>query len=242
MMIQTDDKRNQQDYALAQLLVHAPRNSAGENNGGNYGEEATTEELAMLAEGKLDAARREQILNQLNDNTALYETWMMLQEFTQCDPALALQKNDQESSQEEADPTPTIQRQVQKPPTLVEKITEWFSELFSWQGAFATSFGIALGAVFMMQAGIDDGTGYEADLKHGIAIHAPMEAPQKASIDKVDVLQNATKQLSSSEISHVEIVSVESSTVHFRVTLVNGEELLDSYEINLNQNSSESNE
>ena len=60
-MNNSNDKSSRQDHALAQLLVHAPRASTDEP-----GPKVSMEELAMLAEGKLNGQRREQVLLQLS--------------------------------------------------------------------------------------------------------------------------------------------------------------------------------
>ncbi len=206
MTNETTEKQNQKDHALAQLLIHAPRNNAG-----GYGAEVTLEELALLNEGKLSEQRREQVLGQLDSNPALYEIWQGSQEMASHAESLNLEAS-----------TEANRTSKQAAPSLLEQISHFLSDLFSWQGAFATSFGIALGVILMSQTGLDSSNS-DSDFGQGIAMQAPIQAPQKASTDHVGSI--APTQ----EIAKVEVLRIEGNTVHLKVILTTGEEINETY-------------
>jgi len=214
MKAKLDEQHKIQDHALAQLLVHGPHGC--EDNIQTTSAEVSIEELALLSEGKLDKRRREEVIGQLNDNQALYETWLSLQELLQSD-AVVVDKHI----------TEPVLISGQKALSLVDRISGWFSELFSWQGAFATSFGVALGAILMTQITLETNEP-DSKLKQGIAIHAPLQAPQKASIEETEVLDKQ-QQMLDTEISHVEVLRIEGNTVYFELTLKTGEVISESY-------------
>ena len=204
MMNEITEKQNRRDHALAQLLVHAPRNNAGS------GAEVSIEELAMLSEGKLSEQRRQEVLGQLDSNPALYETWQA---------SLEMAEYAQSVQPESVSESKSIAKQAR--PSLVEQISHFVSDLFSWQGAFATSFGIALGVLLVSQTGLNSEN--DPDMGQGIAMHAPLQAPQKASIEQVGVT-DATQ-----DITKVEVIRIEGNTVHLEVTLATGEVLSETY-------------
>ena len=199
------DKQNRQDHALAQLLVHAPRNNSRDEK-----LEVGMEELAMLTEGKLSEQRREEVIGQLDSNPLLYETWLASQEMAQQVECL----NAEIASEHDV----TVKSKFA---ALLDGIGHFLSDLFSWQGAFATSFGIALGVTLVSQNSFDNTN--DQELGQGIAIHAPIESPQKSSIGRVGLKETTP------EIVNIEVIRIEGNIVHLKVILITGEELIETY-------------
>jgi hypothetical protein len=115
----------------------------------------------------------------------------------------------------------TVSAAAPKTTSLITQISQFLSDLFSWQGAFATSFGIALGVILASQSGLDSAN--DPDMGQGIAMHAPLKTPQKASIEHVGVIDAAQ------DIAKVEVTRIEGDTVHLTVTLMTGEVLSEIY-------------
>jgi len=202
------EKQNRQEHALAQLLVHAPS-----NNSVGDGPEVTLEELAMLTEGKLNEQRRQEVLGQLDSNPMLYETWTASQEMAQQAESLSIT-------------TASEPKTIVKPDaiSLIDQITHFLSDLLSWQGAFATSFGIALGVILVSQSGLDSAN--DPDIGQGIVMHAPVDSPQKASVEQLDT---KTASVMTPEIANIEVIRVEGNTVYLKVTLNTGEVIEETY-------------
>jgi len=202
------EKQNRQEHALAQLLIHAPRNNAIGD-----GPEVTLEELAMLAEGKLNEQRRQEVFGQLDSNPLLYETWTASQEMAQQAESLSTKTASELKITLKPDAT-----------SLIDQISHFLSDLFSWQGAFATSFGIVLGVILVSQSGLDSAN--DPDIGQGIVMHAPMDSPQKASVDQVDTIVSTD---TTPEITNIEVIRIEGNTVHLKVTLSTGKKLNETY-------------
>jgi len=224
-MTKLNENPNRQESALAQLLVHAPLNNDASEN---HGAKASMEELALLTEGKLDEARRKEVVGQLSRDQVLYESWLTLQEL--------LQKED--SVVESTEQTAPVFRQSkdfkENKVSIIEQVQNWFNELFSWQGAFATSFGLVLGVVFVTQLGIETHDDFESDVGNAIALHAPIQAPQKADMEQVNSrvlvtqltgVQVTNVQVANVQVTAAEIISIEGNTVEFELTLSTGEVL-----------------
>ena len=208
----TNQKPNQQDHALAQLLVHAPQNHEKD-----AGPDASLEELAMLTEGKLDAQRRQEVLQQLDARPELYETWLGSQ-------ALAHEAELVEQHRLED----TIKEVTKRNPPLIEQITRFIHDLLSWQGVFATSFGLVLGVALISYTSQEKPSYEDINSSKGIAIHAPLQAPQKASIDEVTYDDNPL-QKPQSDIESIEVTGIKGKTVQLSVTLSTGEVIEDTY-------------
>jgi len=225
-MTKLNENQNRQESALAQLLVHAPLNNDASEN---HGAKASMEELALLTEGKLDEARRKEVVGQLSRDQVLYESWLTLQEL--------LHKEDSV-----VESTAPVSRQSkafkENKVSIIEQAQNWFNELFSWQGAFATTFGLVLGVVFVTQLGIETHDDIESDVGNAIALHAPIQAPQKADMAQVNSrvlvtqltgVQVTNVQVANVQVTAAEIISIEGNTVEFELTLSTGEVLNQSH-------------
>jgi len=231
-MTELNENQNRQDSALAQLLVHAPLNN---DESENDGAKVSLEELALLAEGKLDEGRRKEVVGQLSSDQVLYESWLTLQELLQTEDG-TVESTQAESVNASLNNKATRQNKVIKENkvlkenkvSIIEQVQNWFNDLFSWQSAFATSFGLVLGVVFVTQLGYESHDDFESDVGNGIALHAPIQTPQKANMDQVNSIELATLA-SGVKVSDAEIISIKGNTVHFKLTLSTGEILNQTY-------------
>ncbi|KZY44058.1 MULTISPECIES: hypothetical protein [unclassified Oleiphilus] len=155
-MNEIEEKKSRLDHALAQLIVHAPDGAKQA-----LGPEASLEELAALAEGKLSKTRKHQIYGQFENNQNLYETW------------LAMDVPQEQMSSEKAESQATR-------PSRIEMLTAWFAELFSWQGALTASMGIFVGAIGMLISHSSLEKSPVENSTNQLAINAPLDSPQKA--------------------------------------------------------------
>jgi len=213
---------NRQDSALAQLLVHAPlNNDASESSGAK----ASLEELALLTEGKLDEVRRQEVIGQLNRDQLLYESWLTLQEL--------LQKEDSALESVTAVIQPSRLNNIDKI-SIIDKIQNWLVDLFSWQGAFATSFGLVLGVVLVTQLDVETQDDFEPNMGNTIVLHAPIQTPQKADMAQVNSSElvsqvSGVQDTTGAQVATAEIIRIEGNKVQFKLTLSSGEVLNQTY-------------
>ena len=148
-----------EEHALAELAIHSAHSQQAD-----HGEPATHEELALMAEGKLTKARREQVLEQLNVNNELYRTWIGLQEVYQADsPAVEPEK---------------VKPKFVSSDSLIEKLSQWFNELFTFPVGAATAFGLVAGLAIGL--GLLDKQNSQS-LDGEVAFNEAFNAPEKAS-------------------------------------------------------------
>lgn len=131
----TDNQINKLERAQVQLALQV--------EGGDrqlYGNPPTAEELAAMADNKLDDTRRAQVMSYLANDPQYYRQWITLVESLHDETQSAIEQ------------TPQI-----KPVGAMQRVTDWLSNNFG-KAAFATgtgAFAVAAAVILMLQPAVD---------------------------------------------------------------------------------------